>query len=196
MSSESAMLSNHLILCHPLLLWPSIFPSIRVFSSDPLFETSGQSIGASTSSVLPMNIQGLTGLISLQFKGLSRVFSSTTNQKNELFGAQNFLVQISHSYMTTGKTIALTIQTFVSKVISLIFNMLCRFIIAFLPRSKHLLISWPRSPSAVILEPKKIVNRWIWKQGLGNDFDGFVEQQNGFNPLDCLLVSRRKLVRI
>ena len=93
MSSESALLSNHLILCHPLHLWPSIFPSIRVFSSEPLFAASGQSIGASTSaSVLPKNIQswfplGLTGLISLQSKGLSKVFSSTTNWKNKLFGA-------------------------------------------------------------------------------------------------------------
>ena len=101
---------------------------------------------------------GLTGLISLQSKGLSRVFSNTTVQKHQLFSTQvslwsNFL---SHPYMTTGKTIALTRQTFVSKVMDLLFNILSRLVIAFLPRSKCLLISWLQSPSAMILEPKKI----------------------------------------
>ena len=109
-----------------------------------------------------MNIQdwfllGLTGLISLQSKGLSRVFSSTTLWKHQFFGTQLSLHPFfSHPYMTTGKTIALTVWTFVGKVISLLFNVLSRFVIAFLPRSKHLWISWLRSPSAVILEPKKI----------------------------------------
>ena len=126
------------------------------------FASGGQRIGASASaSVLPMYIQdrfplGLTGLISLQSKGLSRVFSSITVQKHQFFIAQLFMVQLSHPYMTTGETIALTIQTFVGKVVSLLFNMLSRLVITFLPRSKHLLISWLQSPSAVILEPPKI----------------------------------------
>ena len=128
-----------------------------------LFTSGGQSIGISASaSVLPMNIWdwfplGLTGLISLQSKGLSRVFSNTTVQKHQLFSTQvslwsNFL---SHPYMTTGKTIALTRRTFVGKIMSLLLNMLSRLVITFLPRSKHLLISWLQSPSEVILEPKK-----------------------------------------
>ena len=96
-------------------------------------------------------------MISLQSKGLSRVFSNTTVQKHPFFGAQlSFIVQFSHPYMTTGKTMALTRWTFVGKVMSLLFNMLSRLVIAFLPRSKHLLISWLQSPSAVILEPPKI----------------------------------------
>jgi len=124
-----------------------------------LFASGDQSIGASTStSVLPMNIQdwfplGLTGLISLLSKGLSRVFSNTTVQKLLLQHSALFMVQL---YMTTGKTIVLTIQTFVGKVMSLLFNMLSRFFIAFLPRSKHLSISRLQSPSAVILELRKI----------------------------------------
>ena len=109
-----------------------------------------------------MNIQGwfplgLTGLISLLYKGLSRVFSSTTVQKHQFFDTQPSLWSNSHiPYMTTGKTIALTRQTFVGKVMSLLFNMLSGFFIAFLPKSNHLLISWLQSPSAVILEPPKI----------------------------------------
>ena len=127
------------------------------------FESGSQSIGASASaSVLPMNIQkwlslGLTGLISLLSKGFSRVFSNTTVQKHQFIRAQPFfMVWLSHPYMTTAKAIALTIRTLISKVMSLLFIMLSRFVIAFLPRSKHLLISWLQSPSAVILETKKI----------------------------------------
>ena len=105
---------------------------------------------------------GWTGWISLQSKGLSRVFSNTTVQKHQFFGAQLlwcsafFMVQLSHPYMTTGKTIALTRWTFVGKVISLLFNMISRLVIIFHPRSKRLLISWLQSPFAVILEPPKI----------------------------------------
>ena len=101
---------------------------------------------------------GLTCLISLQSKGLSRVFSSITVGKHQFFSALPSLLSSSHIclYMTTGKTIALTIWTFVGKVMSLLFNTLSRFVIAFLPRSMHLLISWLQPPSAVILEPKKI----------------------------------------
>ena len=125
------------------------------------FKLGGQSLGASTSaSVLPVNIQnwfllGLTGLISLLSKGLSSIFSNITVQKHQFFGAQLSLWSNLHPYMTIGKTIALTRRTFVGNVMSLLFNMLSRFVIAFLPRSKHLSVSWPQSPSAVTLEPKK-----------------------------------------
>ena len=127
------------------------FPASGFFQMSQFFASGGQSIGASASaSVLPMNIQnrfplGWTGWISLQSKGLSRVFSNIAFQKHQFFGAQPSLWSNSH----------LTIWTFVSKVISVLFNMLSRFVIAFLPRSKHLLISWLLSPSSVILEPHK-----------------------------------------
>ena len=123
------------------------FPASGSFLMSRLLASGGQSIGASASaSILPMNIQGslplgLTGFISLQCKGLSRVYSNTTVQKRSAF----FVVQPSHSYMTTGKTIALTRRTIVSKVMSLLFNILSRLVIAFLPRSKCLLISWLQS---------------------------------------------------
>ena len=126
-----------------------------------LFASGGQSNGASA-TVLPMNIEGrlplgLTGLISLQSKVLSRVFSNTTVQKHQFVQhSAFFMVQLSHPYMTTGKTIVLTRRTFVGKVISLLFNMLSRFVIAFLPRNKSLLISSVQSPSAVIWESRKI----------------------------------------
>ena len=127
------------------------------------FASGDQSSGASASaSVLPMNIQdwfllGLTGWISLQSKGLSRVSSQHHSSKASiLWRSAFFIVQLSHPYMTTGKTIALSRWTFVSKAMSLLFNMLSRLVITFLPRSKHLLISWLQSPSAMILEPKKI----------------------------------------
>ena len=125
-----------------------------------LFASGGQSVEVSASaSVLPMNIQDWfplrwTGLISLQSKGLSRVFSNTHRSKASiLWCSAFFIVQLSHPYMTTGKIIALTRQNFVVKVMSLLFNMLSKVVTAFLPKSKHLLISWLQSPSAVILEP-------------------------------------------
>ena len=161
MSIESVMPSNHLILCHTLLLPP--LPASGSFQVSQLFISGGQSIGAPAStSILPMNTQdwsllGWIGWISLQSKGLSRAFSNTTVQKQQFFGTQLSLESnSSHPYMTTGKTIALTRWTFVGKVMSLLFNMLSRLVITFLPRSKHLLISWLQSPSAVILERKKI----------------------------------------
>ena len=132
------------------------FPASGSFPVSQFFASGGQSIGVSASaSVLPMNIQdwfplGLTGWISLHSKGLSRVFSNTTAQKYQFFRLSAFfIVQLSHPYMTTGKTTALTRRTFVGKVMSLLFNMLSRLVIAFLPRSKCLLISWLQSPSAV-----------------------------------------------
>ena len=151
-SIESVMPSNHLILCRHLLLWPSIFPSSRNFSNESALHIRWPNYWSfSFNLILPMNTQdlsplGWTGWISLQSKGLSRVFSNTTVQKHQFSGAQLSLVQLSHPYMTTGKTIALTRRTFVDKVMSLLFNMLSRLVIAFLPRSKRLLISWLLSP--------------------------------------------------
>ena len=135
------------------------FPASESFQMSQIFTSGGQSIGVSASaSVLPMNIQdrfplGLTDLISLQFKGLSRVFSNTTALILQC--SAFFIVQLSHPYMTTGKTIALTRRTFVGKVMSLLFNILSRLVITFLPRNKCLLISWLQSSSAMILEQKK-----------------------------------------
>ena len=155
------MPSNHLILCCPVLLLQS-FPASGCFPMSQFFTSGGQSTRASASaSVLLMNIQDLfplrlTGLISLESKGLSRVFSHTTAQKHKFFGTQSSLwSNFQHPYMTTGKITALTRWTLVGKVMSLFFNMLSRFVIAFLPSDKHLLISWLQSPSTVILEPRK-----------------------------------------
>ena len=158
---ESVMPSSHLILCRLLLLLPPIPPSIRVFSMCQFFTSGGQSIGVSAStSVLPMNTQDWSplerpGCISLQSKGLSRVFSNTTVQKHQFFTAQISSQSNSLIHMTIGKTIALTRGTFVGKVMSLLLNTLSRLVITFLLESKRLLISWLQSPSTVILEPKK-----------------------------------------
>ena len=137
-SIESVIPSNRLMLCHPLLLLPSIFPSIGSFQISQLFTSGRQSIGASA-SVLPVNTQDwfplrLTSLISLLSKGLSRVSSSTTVQKHQFFGAQPFFGPTLTSIHDCWKTIALTRWTFVGKVMSLLFNMLSRFVVAFLPR--------------------------------------------------------------
>ena len=145
----------------PFSSCPQSFPALGSFPMSRFFTSGGQSIGASASaSVLPMNTQdwyplGWTGWTSLQSKGLES--SPTPQFKASIFQhSAFFMVQFSHPYMTTGKTIALTKWTFVGKVMSLFLNMLSRSVIAFLPRSKHVLISWLQSPSAVILEPKKI----------------------------------------
>ena len=162
MSTELVMPSNHLILCRPLLILPSIFPSIRSFQMSQHFASGGQNTGVSGSaSVLPVNTQdwfplGWTGWISVQSKELSRVFSNSSLKASILQCSAFFMVQLSHSDMTTGKTIALTRQTFVDKVMSLLFNMLSRLVITFFLRSKRFLISWLQSPSAVILKPQKI----------------------------------------
>ena len=159
MSIQSVMPSNHLILCCPLLLLPSIFPSIKVFSKESALHMSGQSIGASASaSILPMNIPGLIHWFEiLTVQGTFKSFlQHHSSQASNLQHSAFFMVQLSHPYMTTGKTIALTRRTIVGKVMSLLFNMLSTLVIAFLPRSKRFLISWLQSPSAVILEPKKI----------------------------------------
>ena len=154
--------------CHPTISSSVIpfsshlqsFPASGSFPMSQLFASGSQSIGVSAStSVPPVNTQdwsplGWTGWISLQSKGLSRVFSNATVQKHQ--HSAFFIIQLSHPYMTTGKTIALTRWTFVGKVMSLVFNMLFMLVITFFPRSKPLLISWLRSPPAVILEPRKI----------------------------------------
>ena len=144
---------SQLILCHPLLLLPQIPPSISVFSNESTLHMRWPKYWSFSFSISPSNEH--PGLISLQSKGLSRVFSNTTVQKHQFFGAQLSLQLNSHPYMATGKTIALTRWTFVGKVMSLLLNMLSRLVITFLPRSKCLLISWLQSPSAVILEPRK-----------------------------------------
>ena len=132
-----------------------------LFTMTQPFISGSQSIGASASaSVLPVNIQGwillgLTGLIFFQSKGLSRVFSSHSSKASILQRSAFVMIQLSHTCMTTGKTVTLTRQTFGGKVMSLFFNMLTRFVIAFLPKSKHLLISWLQLPCTVSLEPKK-----------------------------------------
>ena len=155
------MVSN---LCHPILLL-QYFSASGAFPMHWFITLGGLSIGASASasaSVLPVTIQslfpvGLTGLISLLSKELLRVFSSAAVWKHQFFsGSTFFMVHLSHLYMTTGKTIALTRQTFIGKVMSLLFKTLSRFVKAFLPRSKCLLISWQQSLFAVILECKKI----------------------------------------
>ena len=159
---ESVMPSNHLILCHPLLLPPSSFPASVFFPMSRIFTSVGQSIVASASAlVLPMSTQDWSplrwiGWISLQSKGLWRVFSTQQFKSTNSLALRFFIVQLPHPYMTTGKTIALTRWTSVGKVMSLLFNMLSRLVVAFLPRSKCLLISWVQVPTSGILEPPKI----------------------------------------
>ena len=143
-SIESVMPSNHLILCHPLLL-PSVFPSIRVFSNVSVLHIRWSKYWSFSFCISPSN--EYSGLIS---KSLLQRHSS---KASILWHSAFFMVLLSHLYKTTGKTTALTIRTFVYKVMSLPFNIVSRFVIAFLPRSKHLLISWLWSPSSVILEP-------------------------------------------
>ena len=144
----------------PFFSFPQTFQASGSFLMSRLFTTGGQSVGASA-SVLPMNIQDwfsleLIGLISLQPKGLSSLLQHHNSKASILQCLAFFMVQLSHPYMTTGKTIALTMRTLVSKVMVLLFNILFRFVIDFLPRNKCLLISWLQSLSTVILEPKKI----------------------------------------
>ena len=164
MSIESMMPSNNLILCHPLLILPSVFPSIRVFSSESALHIRWPKYWTFSFNISPSNEH--PGLISFTMDSLDLLVVQGTlksllqhhSSKSSIFGCSAFfIVQLSHPYVTTGKTIALTRQTFVINiVISLLFNMLFRLVITFLLRSKRLLISWLQSPSAVILEPRKI----------------------------------------
>ena len=163
MSIESVIPSNHLILCCPLLLLPSIFLSIRVFSNESALRIRWPKYWSFSFNISPSN--EYTGLISFRMDWLDLLAVQGTlksllqhhsSKASILQHSALFIIQLSHPYMTTGKTLALTRWTFVDKVMSLLLNMLSRFVIAFLPRSKHLLISWLQSPSAVILEPRKI----------------------------------------
>ena len=165
MSIELVMTSNHLILCHPLILLPSIFPSFRVFSNESALHIRWPkhwsfSFNISPSKEYPRLISfsmDWLDLLAVQgtLKGLLQHHSS---KASILQCSAFFTVQLSHPYTTTGKTIASTRRTLVGKVMSLLFIMLSRLVITFLPRSKCLLISWLQSPSAVILEPKKIMS--------------------------------------
>ena len=163
MSIQSVMPSNHLILCHPLLLLPSIFPSIRVFSNESILRIRWPKYWSFSFSISPSN--EYSGLISFKIdwfdllavqETLKSLLQHHNSKASILQHSVFFMVQLSYPYMTTGKTIALTRCIFVGKVMSLFFNMLSRLVIAFLPRSKCLLISWLQSPPTGILEPKKI----------------------------------------
>ena len=162
MSIESVMPSNHLILCHPLLLLPSIFPSIRVFLNESILRIRWPKYwNFSFNIILPMNIHdwlplGLTGLISLQSKGLSRIFSNTTVQSYQFFSPQLSLWSNSHIHTWPLEKTALTRGTFVGKVMSLLFKMLSSLVITFLPRRKYLLISRLQSPSECMCTSKSI----------------------------------------
>ena len=162
MPIELVMPSNYLILCRPLLFLPSIFPSIRVFSNDSALCIRCPKYWSFSFKISPSNEH--SGLISFRMDWfhllagqgtLKSLLQHHSSKASSLQRSAFFIVQLSHPYMTTGKTITLTRWTFVGKVMSLLFNMLSRLVITFLPKSKHPLISWFQSPSAVILETPK-----------------------------------------
>ena len=179
MSKESVMPSNHLILWHPLLLLPSVFLNIRVFSNESVLHIRCPKYWSFSFSSSPSN--EYLGLISFRIDWLDLLAVQGTlksllqhhsSKTSILQHSDFFIVQLSHPYMTTEKTIALTRWTFVGKVTSLLFNMLSRLVIAFLPRSKRLLISWLQSPSAVILEPPKLKSVSIVSPSICHDVMG------------------------
>ena len=158
---ESVMPSNHFILCHPLLLLPSIFPSVRVLSKESALHIRWPKYWSFNFNINPSNEH--PGLISFRMDwldllavqgALKSLLQHHSSEASTFWCSAFFTVQLSHPYMTTGKTIALIILNFFGKLMSLLFNMLSRLVITFLPRSKCLLVSWLQSPSAVILEPK------------------------------------------
>ena len=161
MSIDLVMPSNHLILCHPSLLQPSIFHSIRIFSNESVLCIRLPEYWSFSFSISPSN--EYSGLISFRIDWFDFTVQGTlksllqhhSSKASILQCSAFFIVQLSHPYMTTGKTVTLSRRTFVDKVMSLVFNMLSRLVITFIPRSKRLLISWLQSPSAVILEPPK-----------------------------------------
>ena len=163
MSIELVMLPSHLVLYHPLLLLPSIFPIMRVFSKESMLRIKWPKYWTFSSSISHSN--EYSGLISFRIDWLDLLAIQGTLQSplqhhrskaSILRHLAFFMVQLSHPYLTNGKNIALTRQTFVGKIMSLLFNMLSRLVIAFIPRRKCLFISWLQSPSAVIFETKKI----------------------------------------
>ena len=194
------MLSNHLILCCPLVLLPSIFPSIRVFFKESVLHIRWPKYWSFSFSISPSS--EYSGLISFRINWFDlhavqgtckSLLQHHSLKASILWRSAFFMVQLLHPYMTTGKTIALTRRTFVGKVMSLLFNMLSGFVIAFLPRSKCLLISWLQSPAAVILEPTKIkhvtvstVSPSICHEVVGPDAMIFVFWMLSFKPLFSL----------
>ena len=206
MSVKLVMPSNHLILCYPLLVLPSIFPSIKIFSSKSVLCIRWPNYWSFSFSIIPSNEH--PGLISyrmdwldlLAVQGTLKSLLQHHSSKASIFQhSVFFIVQLSHTYMTTGETIALTRQTFVGKVMSLLFNTLSRLLITFLPRSKHLLILWLQSPSEVILEPKNKVCHCfhccpsICHEVMGLDAMILVSWMLSFKPT-FLLSSRGSLV--
>ena len=184
-SIESVMPSSHLILCCPLLLLPPIPPSIRVFSNESALRMRWPKYWSFSFSISPSNEH--PGLISFRMdwldllavqRSLKSLLQHHSSKASILWCSAIFRVQLSHPYMTTGKTIALTRRTYVGKVMSLLLNILSRLVITFLPRSKRLIISWLQSPSAVILEPQKIksdtVSPCIYHEVMGPDAMIFV----------------------
>ena len=162
---KSVMPSNHLILCCPLLLLPSNFPSIRVFSSESVLHIRWPKYWSFSFSISPSNEYSELISFRMDWSGLLIVWGTLksllqhhSSKASVLQCSAFFIVHLSHPYMTAGKTIALTRQTFVGKVMSLLFNMLSMLVVPFFPRSKGLLISWLQSPSVVILKPNKIMS--------------------------------------
>ena len=186
--SSWEMPSNHLTLCHPLLLLPSVFPSIRVFFNESILHIRWPKYWSFSFSISPSS--EYSGLISFRMDWLDLLAVQGTLQSlpqhhsskaSVIQHSAFFMVQLSHPYMTTRKSIALTRWTFGSKVMFLLFNMLSRLVITFLPRSMHLLISWLQSPSTVILEPKKVksvtvssVSPSICHEVMGRDAMNFI----------------------
>ena len=200
MSIGSRMPSSHLILCRPLLLLPPIPPSIRVFSNESTIRMRWPKCWSFSFSIIPS--KEIPGLISFRMDWLDllavqgSLLQHHSSKVSILQHSAFLMVQLSHPHMTTGNTIALTIWTFVGKVMSLLSNMLSRLVIAFHARSKHLLISWLQSPSAVILEPKKIksvtvsiVSPPICHEVIGPDTMIFVFGMLSFKPAFSLLKS-------
>ena len=199
------MIPNHVsvwseILCHPLLLLPSIFPSIRVFSNEPALCIRWPKYWSSSFIISPSNEHSrpisfrMDWLDLFVVQGTLKSLLQHHSWKASILCSVFFTVQLSHSYMTTGETTALTRWTFVGKVVSLLFNMLSRLVITFPPRSKNLLISWLQSPSAVILEPPKIksdtvstVSPSICYEGMGPDAMILVFWMLSFKPTFSLL---------
>ena len=196
MSIVSVMPSNHLILCRPLLLLPSIFPSIRVFSNESALCIRWSKYWSFSFSISSSN--EYPGLISFRMDWLDLLAVQGTlksllqhhsSKPSVLLCSAFFIIQLSHPYMTTGKTIAFTRWIFVGKVMSLLLNMLARLVITFLPRCKHLLISWLQSPFALILEPRKIksaivsiVSPFICHEVMGPDAMVLVFWMLSFKP--------------
>ena len=189
MSTESVMPSSHPILCHPLFLLPPIPPSIRVLSNESTLRMRWPKYWSFSFNISPSNEH--PGLIFFRMDWLDllavqgtlkSLFQLHSSKASTLQRSAFFIVQLSHPYMTTGKTIALTKWTFAGKVISLLLNMLSRLVIDFLPRSKCLLISWLQLPSAVILETKKIKSLTVSKEWIAVPFSRRSSQTQGLNP--------------